>query len=119
MAVVVVEDDAGMRSAVARMLGIAGFEVAAFASAEDCLASGAAASADCIVSDVQLPGASGFALCERLAQSGSTAPVIFITAYDSPATRAAAERLGGRAYLRKPFEGRVLVDAVRQATGPR
>ena len=114
--VVVVEDDAGMRSAVARMLGIAGFRVEAFASTEDCLASGVAASAGCFVCDVHLPGASGFALCHRLAQAGSTAPVIFITAHDSPAARDEARRLGANAYLSKPFEGRVLIDAVRDAT---
>jgi FixJ family two-component response regulator len=98
------------------MLGIAGFQVEAFASAEDCLASGVAARADCFVCDVHLPGASGFALTQRLAQAGSTAAVIFITAHDWPATRADARRCGASRYLAKPFEGRALIDAVRDAT---
>jgi FixJ family two-component response regulator len=114
--VVVVEDDAGMRKAVARMLGIAGFRVEAFASAEECLASAAAAKADCFVCDIHLPGASGFALRRRLVDAGSTAQVIFITGHDSPATRNEAARLGG-AYLAKPFEGGALIGAVKEATG--
>ncbi|MCZ7563822.1 MAG: response regulator [Burkholderiales bacterium] len=114
--VVVVEDDCGMRSALTRVLGIAGFEVEAFTTAEDGLASGMAARADCIVCDVHLPGDSGLELGRRLAHARSKVPVIFITAHDSPAARAEAERLGAAAYLPKPFEGRALVDAVRAAT---
>jgi FixJ family two-component response regulator len=116
LTVVVVEDDSGMRSALTRVLEIAGFKVEAFVSAEDCLASGITASADCIVCDVHLPGASGFELGRRLAQGGSRAPVIFITAHDSSAARDEAEQLGAAAYLPKPFEGRALVGAVRDAT---
>lgn len=114
--VVVVEDDVGMRLALRRVLVIAGFAVETFVTTEECLAAGAALSADCIVCDVHLPGASGFELIRRLARTGSKAPVIFITAHDSPATRGEAERLGAAAYLPKPFEGRALVGAVRAAT---
>jgi FixJ family two-component response regulator len=113
--VAVVEDDVGMRKALARILQFAGFKVEAFASAEACLASGATASADCFVFDVQLPGESGFALRERLEQVGSTAPVIFITAHDSAGARARAAQLRAAAYLPKPFAGRALVDSIRQA----
>jgi FixJ family two-component response regulator len=115
--VVVVEDDATVRSALARLLEIAGFEVEAFGSAEDCLASGVVASAHCLVCDVHLPGDSGLELCRRLMQAGSKAPVIFITGHDSPTARAEAEHLGAAAYLPKPFEGRALLDAIRSAIG--
>jgi FixJ family two-component response regulator len=117
--VVLVEDDLGMRTALKRVLEIAGLKVDAFASAEACLASGAAVNSSCLVCDVHLPGDSGFDLHRRLLQAGAAAPVIFITARDSPATRAAAEQLGAAAYLAKPFDGRVLVDAVKEATRPR
>lgn len=59
LSVIVVEDDIGMRVALTRLLEIAGCNVASFASAEECLASGAAASADCLVCDVHLPGIRG------------------------------------------------------------
>jgi FixJ family two-component response regulator len=119
LTVVLVEDDLGMQTALKRVLEIAGFDVQAFISAERCLASSAPASADCFVCDVHLPGDSGFELCRRLAQIGWTAPVIFITARDSPATRVTAEQLGAAAYLAKPFDGRMLVSAVKEATRTR
>jgi len=45
--VVLVEDDDGMRSALERLLDIAGYTVESFASAEDCLAAGAASRDSC------------------------------------------------------------------------
>jgi DNA-binding response OmpR family regulator len=119
LTVVLVEDDPGMRTALKRVLEIAGFDVRDFASAELCLASGAPANTDCFVCDVHLPGDSGFDLCRQLARAGSRVPIIFITARDSPAARAAAEQLGAAAYLTKPFDGRALVSVVKEAMRPR
>jgi FixJ family two-component response regulator len=113
--VVVVDDDEGLRSALARVLEIAGFRVASFASAEECLASGLAASADCLVCDVHLPGESGIEFARCLAQAGSEVPLILITAHDSASARAEAQKLGAAAYLPKPFGGRTLLRAVREA----
>jgi FixJ family two-component response regulator len=114
--VAVVEDDSGMRSALERVLLLAGFSVDAFVSAEAYLVACGAARADCLVCDVSLPGISGFELRRRLVQAGSMAPIIFITAHDSPGTRDEAQRLGATGYLPKPFEGSTLVGIVRQAT---
>ncbi len=113
--IVLVEDDDGLRSALVRILELAGYRVESFATAEDALAARAATRAECIVCDVHLPRESGFALCRRLAQAGSRVPVIFITAHELPAVRAEAEALGAANYLIKPFPGRELVEAVRGA----
>lgn len=113
--IVLVEDDDGLRSALARILELAGYRVESYPSAEDALAAGASARAQCIVCDVYLPRESGFGLCRRLAQSGPRPPVIFITAHDLPAVRAEAEALGAANCLIKPFAGRALVEAVRAA----
>ena len=116
--VVLVEDDSGMLMALERMLRIAGFRVATFATAETCLASDGAASADCLVCDVQLPGASGFEFCGQLVAGGSRIPTIFITAHDSRAARDAASRLNAAAFLVKPFDGGELIAAVQRAARP-
>jgi DNA-binding response OmpR family regulator len=42
-------------------------------------------------------------------------PVIFVTAYDGAATRAAVSNAGGQVLLTKPFLGDVLIDAVRRS----
>ena len=114
----VVEDDAGMRQAIERLLQAAGYSTAALESAEALLEAGAAAGAGCLVLDIRLPGFSGCELSARLAEDGGAPPVIFMTAHDEPAARAAAERAGGIAYLPKPFAGRMLLDAVARALGP-
>ena len=113
--IVVVEDDFSMRVAVERVLVAAGFHPLTFASTEALLATDAAATARCLVLDIHLPGLSGLELQQQLAGAGNAAPVIFITAHDDARTRDRAEALGAVAYLTKPFEGKVFIEAVRRA----
>jgi FixJ family two-component response regulator len=114
--IVVVEDDASIRRAIKRILRCGDFAVVLFASAEAALEANAAASADCLVVDINLPGMSGFELYRRLTLSGKEVPVVFITARDEPFVRDEAERLGTAGnYLAKPFSGRDLLDAITRA----
>jgi FixJ family two-component response regulator len=112
--VVVVEDDAGMKKAIERLLRAAGFHPVSFASAEELLKTEAADSAICLVLDIHLPGLSGLELGRRLVKSGRAKPVIFITGQDEESLRDEAQRLGC-AYFRKPFEGKALLEAIRGA----
>jgi FixJ family two-component response regulator len=114
--IVVVDDDASVRSSLARLLASAGYEVRSYASARDLLAAGAGDAA-CLVLDVHLGGMSGFELDERLRAEGSLVPVVFITAQDDDATRARATRTGAGRYLRKPFDADALFGALDLATG--
>jgi two-component system response regulator FixJ len=117
-AIVVVDDDDGIRRAAQRVLNAAGFRAETFASAESLLESDAAHRAACLVLDIHLPGLSGFALRRELVRTGSRQPpVIFITGHDETVARAQAEALGAAAYLPKPFAGRALVAAVTGAVG--
>lgn len=116
--IVVVDDDAGMNQAIRRLLDAADFRVVTFASGEALLDGSAAAGAACVIFDVHLPGISGFELYERLKGRGVEVPVIFVTAYDTPAAREQAEKAGAVAYLTKPFVGRTLLDKVCHALRP-
>jgi FixJ family two-component response regulator len=58
--IVVVEDHPSVRKTIERILQPGGFTVVLFDSAEALLEADAAASADCLVLDVNLPGISGF-----------------------------------------------------------
>jgi FixJ family two-component response regulator len=100
---------------VEQLLGAAGFEVTAFTSAEEFLASSMSPPA-CLILDVHLPGLSGFELYEKVRSPTGERPVIFITAHDEPAARGRAERLGAAAYLAKPFTGRRLLEALSKVT---
>jgi FixJ family two-component response regulator len=111
--VVVIEDDAAERKALGRVLRAGGFATAAYASAEEFQAFPPARRPICLVLDVRLGGMSGLDLQRRLNAESSTVPVIVVTAHDDPGIRSEAERLGCRAYLRKPFEARSLLELLR------
>lgn len=115
--VVVVEDDAGMRQALVRILGLGGFDPVAFASAEEMLTSGENAGAHCMVIDVQLPGMNGFALHQKLLGLGCMAPAIFISAFEDGDTRTYPAQ-AGCPFLPKPFSGHVLLETVRKCAVP-
>jgi FixJ family two-component response regulator len=110
--VLVVDDDPGMLRAVERLLKAHGLDAAAFASAEDLIDRADFADAVCLVLDIHLNGMSGIELRRRLALSGVSLPVIFMTANDSEATRNAAVQAGCLAYLLKPFPAKQLMDAI-------
>ncbi len=65
--------------------------------------------------DVHLTGMSGFDLYDALDAAGSRVPVVFITAFDDAATRERVRRTGTAHYLRKPFDGALLVEIDRRA----
>jgi FixJ family two-component response regulator len=58
---------------------------------------------------------SGIDLRRKLKASGSTLPVIFMTALDDEAIREEALRAGCLAVLRKPFLARQLIDVIERA----
>jgi FixJ family two-component response regulator len=85
-----------------------------YPSAEAFLQDGEHLRPDCILLDIQLGGMSGFELQSLLAASGSTTPIIFITAYDDPETREQARQTPCAAYLRKNDPGEVVLEAIRR-----
>lgn len=113
--IAVVDDDLSVRRALPRLLRSAGHETRTFASAQEFFNSDFAAVADCLVLDIHLERLSGFELLERLRAQGSQIPAIFITAYADDASRERARSLGAAAYLRKPFDGCALLDAITAA----
>ena len=109
--IAVIDDDAGVRRSVSRLLRAAGFDVFTFARAEEFL-NGPATSFSCLVLDVQLGGQSGIDLYQQLEQCRRALPVVFITSHEEYlATASSGDR---RAWLRKPFEARDLIGAIRR-----
>ena len=113
--VAVVDDDPSMLNAAESLLDAQGFATMVFASAEEFLDRGAATQVDCLLLDIHLGGVSGIELRRRLKDSGSTLPVIFMTALDDEATREQALKAGCVAFLRKPFQARQLIEAIKKA----
>jgi FixJ family two-component response regulator len=109
----IVEDDTSFRRALERLLRAYGFDTLAFATAEEFLHSSEPESHRCLIVDLHLPGMSGFELFEHLAASAPPRPTIFMTARDQDSLRERASRIPGSVYLRKPFIGSALLEAVR------
>jgi FixJ family two-component response regulator len=117
--VFVVDDDVGILKGLKRLLKQHGFDSALFASAEafeNCDDFGAAI---CIILDIQLNGVSGIEVRYRLTDAGIALPVIYITANDSDAVRAAAIKSGCVAYLTKPFPAKALIEPIERVVAAR
>jgi len=113
--VAVVEDDESYRGALQRLLKSAGLSVQAFASAEDFLNSGQQRETGCLIADIRMPGMSGLDLQARLNSEQCPIPTIFITAHGDEKMRLQAMRGGAVKFLAKPFDGEILLEAVRVA----
>lgn len=113
--VYIVDDDASVRSAYARLLRSATLEAQTFSCVEEFLNANVPDANACVVSDVVMQGTSGLELPDKLANSGRQIPVIFITAHDSKELRDKAQSLGAVALFRKPVDGQALLDAIAWA----
>ena len=113
-AVAIVDDDPSVLKALGRLLRADGIPVHSFPSAErlfrDIPEQG---EIGCFLVDIRMPGIDGFALAEKL---GGLAPIIFMTAYDTPPNRDRARRLGAVALLTKPVTEEKLLCAIRKGT---
>jgi FixJ family two-component response regulator len=117
--VAIVDDEEPIRKALKRLMRAANLEAEVFASGADFLDSLARRRPDCVILDLHMPGMSGLHVLQRLQQSGIQLPAIVITAYDEPETRNHCLAAGASAYLRKPLEDRLLLDAVASAAKAR
>ncbi|MEA2250139.1 MAG: hypothetical protein QOI62_2500 [Solirubrobacteraceae bacterium] len=98
----VVEDDADLRSLLSRGLDEEGFEVTAVADGSSALELAGDAQ-DALIIDIGLPDADGRDVCQALRARGIDAPVLFLTARDAMPDRLAGFSAGGDDYVTKPF----------------
>ena len=68
---------------------------------------------DLVVSDVNMPGLDGFALCRRLRDEKNDVPLLLLTSRDDEIDEALGLELGADDYLTKPFSTRVLLARAR------
>jgi len=113
--VAIVDDEEPIRKALTRLLRSGGLDVESFASGSEFLESLSVQRPDCVVLDLHMPVVNGFEVQAQLVEFG--VPVVIVTGHDSDETRARA--LAGRpaAYLRKPVNDQVLLDAIELALG--
>jgi FixJ family two-component response regulator len=115
----VVEDDQFFRESMRRLMRSLGYDVAAFPSAADFLASPRLAKTACLIADVHMPAMTGLELHEYLIEAGCAIPTILVTAYPDDVDRARALNDGVVCYLRKPLDEQHLMRCLRAALDSR
>jgi DNA-binding response OmpR family regulator len=110
--VLVVEDDASIRTSLRLALADEGWEVDETASSEEALESFERAPADVALVDLMLPGADGFACCRALRRT-SDVPIIIVTARSDTHDVVAGLEAGADDYVTKPFEVKELTARMR------
>jgi FixJ family two-component response regulator len=116
--IVIVDDDESVCRAVGRLIRSLAMDAETFGSGQqllDFLEAMPSFQPDCLILDVQMPGMNGIEVQDRLAMSGKTIPVIFITAHDEVGVREKALAAGAVAFLRKPFDDELLIKTLREA----
>ena len=116
--VLIVDDEAGVRSALSGVLRDEGYQVEAVESGEACLERLTRVAYDAIVLDIWLPGLDGLSTLERLRQRSVDAPVVMISGHGNIESAVRAIKMGAFDFVEKPLslEKTVLVvgNAVRQ-----
>jgi FixJ family two-component response regulator len=111
----VVEDDQYFRESMRRLMRSLGYNVEAFSSAADFLASPRLIETTCLIADVHMPAMTGVELYRHLIEAGYTIPTILVTAYPDDVDRARALNDGVVCYLRKPVDEQYLIRCLRAA----
>ena len=113
--VIIVDDDAGVRSSLVRLFGSVGLETKQHASALEFMESSMPDAPRCLVLDVRMPGLSGLELQGRLVAKSIAVPIIFMTGHGDVPMSVDAMKLGAVDFLIKPFRDQDMLDAVASA----
>lgn len=114
--ILLVDDDASLRTLIALRLEANGFEVLAVDSGEAALAQLSHTRPDAVLTDIQMPGMDGMALFRAVHARDPALPVIVLTAHGTIPDAVAATQQGLFGYLTKPYDAPTLVDLLRRAT---
>jgi FixJ family two-component response regulator len=114
----IVDDDPLARSGLEDLVLAMGYDVQAFASGEDFIASETVCQTGCLITDLNMPGMSGLDLQTHLRHQGYVTPIIIVTAYPTARARSRALSDEATSFLTKPVGDQVLVDCLARAVGP-
>lgn len=110
--VVIVDDDAAVRTSIEELMLSVGIDAAGFGSARELLEAKLPERPGCMVLDVRMPGSSGLDLQQHLAAAGNAKPIIFLTGHGDIPMSVQAMKAGAIDFLTKPVRDQSLLDAV-------
>jgi DNA-binding response OmpR family regulator len=111
--ILIVEDEVKLAQFIELELQYEGYEVTTATDGFDGLSQARESTPDLLILDWMLPGISGLEICRRLRQTGSTVPVILLTAKDDISDRVEGLDAGADDYVVKPFSIEELFARVR------
>jgi DNA-binding response OmpR family regulator len=113
MRVLLVEDDADVARFIRKGLSEETYAVDVAESGEDAMYLASLNAYDAAILDVMIPPPDGMEVCRRLRKSGSTLPILMLTALDTVDQKITGLDAGADDYLAKPFEFRELLARLR------
>ena len=111
--ILLTEDDAFLRDGLCEMLSGEGYSVSSAASCGEARAFLAKEKFDLLICDVMLPDGSGFDLCTSVRNTGSSVPILFLTACDDELQIVRGLDSGADDYVTKPFKLHELLSRIR------
>ncbi len=111
--ILVVDDDARLRTLLSRYLAENGFRVTTAANAAEAREKLRFLQPELMVLDVMMPGENGLELTESLRRDNTGVPVLLLTARGGPEDRIAGFEAGADDYLPKPFDPKELLLRIR------
>ena len=113
--VVVVDDDDAVRESICELMLSVGIDAADFSSTSELLDSDVLDRPGCMILDVRMPGLNGLDFQSKLAASGISASIIFLTGHGDIPMTVQAMKAGAVEFLTKPVRDQTLLDAVNRA----
>jgi nitrogen regulation protein NR(I) len=114
--ILLIEDDAGIRDTLRRVLVEEGHDVEVEKRGDDGLTRANKDRFNLVITDLKMPGLSGLELVRQLHTAQPRLPIILVTAYGTTETAIEATKYGAYDYVLKPFNVPGLLDLVRKAT---
>jgi DNA-binding response OmpR family regulator len=115
--ILVVDDERDVVKAVTIRLQTAGYEVVSAYDGAQGVFAVHKEMPDLIILDIRMPAGDGFSIAQKLKESAQTShiPILFLTGSPERSAEQKAEKVGGRFYIKKPYDPEELLDAVRRA----
>jgi two-component system response regulator FixJ len=111
----IVDDEEAIRKSLAFLLTMNGFAVRVHNSATDFLAFAPGISNGCLVTDLRMPDMNGVELLRALQAAHAMLPSIVITGHGDVPMAVEAMRAGALDFIEKPFEDKILIEAIERA----
>jgi CheY-like chemotaxis protein len=111
--VLVVDDDPVVAKSIDRVLTGKGYAVITASGGNEALEKLALEKYDAVFTDIRMPGMDGFEVAKRIKATQPWLPVVIVTGYGSPESKARAKELGVAGFLHKPLSPEMIEGSAR------